>query len=242
MATYHNEIDLLTVAGIRNDIRDSFTRAMIASEEETDVATEKRYAGDYVVLKSDRLLYRVKAIINKGDTYTPGVNIERKSIGDALRMLEDQSADTIAAIVGNYEPTGKATKKYVTGDRIILPYGTTPGRGLYYKVTTTVNIGVQFVENTNCVGEMNPISSIIKTLEDGKWDKPVVLTSMLYAGNTTISFTNSAITSTAIIDMYIDKYNYNPKTVTQSGNTLTLTFKQSQSTNTTIKLVILKGV
>lgn len=242
MATYNNEIDLLTVAGIRNDVRDSFTRAMIASEEQTDVATAKRYAGDYIVLKSDRLLYRVTQEIPSGGTYTPGVNIERKSVADALRFLEDQSADSILAIVGNYEPTGKATKKYTAGDRIILPYGSKPGKGLYYKVTTTVNAGVTFTENINCTRELNPISSILKTIEDNKQDKPTVLTSILSGGSKTIAFTNAALTSTAVVDIYVDKYGYNPKTVTHSGSTLTLTFKEAQETNTTIKLVVLKGV
>lgn len=241
MATYNNEIDLLTVGGIRNDVRDSFTRGMIAFEEETDVATEKRYAGDYIILKSDRLLYRVKTVVNRGDQYTPGVNIERKTIGEGLRFLEDQTGEAVSYIIGNYEPTGKATKKYYEGDRVILPFGTAPMKGLYYRVTTTVNIGVQFVENTNCVREMNPVSSIIKNIEDGKRDKPVILTSMLYAGNTSISFTNDAIDNNSLVDIYADKYGIDPKTVTQSGHTIVLTFT-AQTTNVTIKLAISKGV
>ena len=241
MATYNNEIDLLTVGGIRNDVRDSFTRGMIAYEEETDVATAKRYAGDYIILKSDRLLYRVTTVVNRGDQYTPGVNIERKTVGEGLRLLEDQSGDAVCYIVGNYEPTGKATKKYYEGDRVILPFGTAPMKGLYYRVTTTVNIGVQFVENTNCVRETNPVSSLIKNLEDGKRDKPVVLTGMLYSGNTSITFTNDAINSDSLIDVYADKYGVNPLTMTQSNHTVVLTFT-AQTTNVTIKLAVSKGV
>ena len=238
----HDEIDLLTVGGIRHDVRDSFTRAMLGAEEDTDVCTEKRYAGDYIILKSDRNIYRVTTVVNRGDIYTPGVNIERRTLGSGMKYLEDQSAEAVEHIVGNYEPTGYATKKYLAGDRVILPYGTAPMVGLYFKVTTTVNIGVKFVEGTNCVRETNSVSSLIKNIEDNKQDKPVVLTSMLYAGSTTLSFTNSAITNDAIIDIYTNKFGFGPSSVTQSGSTVTLTFRAAQSTNTQVKLVILKGV
>lgn len=52
----------------------------------------------------------------------------------------------------------------------------------------------------------------------------VTLTATLAAGATSVSFTNSAITSTALIDIYADTYGVSPKTANVSGNTLTLTF------------------
>lgn len=52
----------------------------------------------------------------------------------------------------------------------------------------------------------------------------VLLTATLAANATSVSFTNAAITSTALIDIYTDVYGVSPKTATVSGNTLTLTF------------------
>lgn len=237
----HNEIDLLTIGGIRNDVRDSFTRAMVAPEEETDVATEKRYAGDYIILKSDRNLYRVTDVIERGDIYTPGVNLERKTLGEGLRLLEDQSPESIMNIVGNYEPTGKATKRYYVGDRVILPYGDSPADGLLYKVTDAVTPGVTFVEHTNCERSLSTIFDDVKSLEDSKMNIPVTIVQMLYAGATTMTFTNDAITDGCDIDIYTDHYAISPRTMSQSGNTLYLTFG-AQSVNILVKIKIHREV
>lgn len=53
---------------------------------------------------------------------------------------------------------------------------------------------------------------------------PTVLSGTLYIGSTSLTFTNSAITSTAKINIYSSKYGVNPKDAVVSGNTLTLTF------------------
>lgn len=233
----HNEIDLLTIGGIRNDIRDSFTRAMVAPEEETDVATEKRYAGDYIILKSERKLYRVTQVVERGDTYVPGVNLERKSLGEGLRHLEDQSPESLLNIIGNYEPTGKATKYYSPGDRVILPYGSSPADGLLYKVTDVVTPGVTFVEHTNCERSMTPLFSDVKALEDAKMDVPTIIVQMLYAGATTMTFTNDAITDNCDIEVYTDKYGVSPRTMSQSDHTLNLTFG-AQTTNIKVKIKV----
>lgn len=50
------------------------------------------------------------------------------------------------------------------------------------------------------------------------------LTQTLVAGQTTLTFTNNRITSTSLIEVYTDIYGKNPKTITQSSTTLTMTF------------------
>lgn len=50
------------------------------------------------------------------------------------------------------------------------------------------------------------------------------LTATLTAGNTTLTFTNARITSTAFIKIFTNVYGINPRTAVQSGTTLTLTF------------------
>ena len=69
----------------------------------------------------------------------------------------------------------------------------------------------------------------------------VMLTATLAANATTVSFTNAAITSTALIDTYADVYGVSPKTATVSGNTLTLTFT-ARSAAMTVVVVVRRNV
>lgn len=79
-----------------------------------------------------------------------------------------------------------------------------------------------------------------KTAWNGKQDADTVLTATLTAGQTTVTFTNAAITSTALIDIYTDTFGVNPTNATQSETTLTLTFSAQQN-DLSVKAVI-KGV
>lgn len=51
-----------------------------------------------------------------------------------------------------------------------------------------------------------------------------VLSATLVAGETTLTFTDTAITDNAMIYIYTNEWGVQPSTVEQSGNTLTLTF------------------
>lgn len=66
---------------------------------------------------------------------------------------------------------------------------------------------------------------------------PTVLTGTLSAGATTMSFTNSAINSSAKIQIYSSLFGVVPKSAVISGQTLTLTFK-AQTTAVTIKVEV----
>lgn len=245
MPAIHNEIDLLTVGGIRNDVRDTFTRSMIATEEVTDYASRDYYAGEYFILKSDRNLYRTKVSITRGTQFTPGVNIEIANIGKALRIVEIQSPLSLMNIVGNYEPTGKATKKYVAGDRVILQTGQVAPDGgvLYtmYRVTTTINQGVAFANGTNVVMESQTLSTVISNLQTDKMDTPVVLTQILQAGQTNLTFTHDKLNDNSRIDIYTNQFGVDPIGVTTTYTSgryyLGVKFK-AQTVNVDVKVVI----
>ena len=64
-----------------------------------------------------------------------------------------------------------------------------------------------------------------------------VLTSTLAAGATTLTFTDASIGNNSLIDVYTDTYGVNPKTMTQSGTSVVLTFK-AQSAAVGVKLVV----
>ena len=63
------------------------------------------------------------------------------------------------------------------------------------------------------------------------------LTSTLTAGQTTLTFTDSAITANSTIDVYTSVYGVNPEEMTVSSGSLTLTF-DVQSSNVGVKVVI----
>ena len=55
---------------------------------------------------------------------------------------------------------------------------------------------------------------------------PRVLTGTLRVGDTTLSFTDPAITPTAKIVPYTDRYGVVPRTMVTAGNTVTMTFTE----------------
>lgn len=72
---------------------------------------------------------------------------------------------------------------------------------------------------------------------DTKEDAPTILTSTLSAGSTSLTFSNAAITTTAMYDVYADKYGLTPTDITVTTGQAVLTF-EAQSSNVSVKLVI----
>lgn len=63
------------------------------------------------------------------------------------------------------------------------------------------------------------------------------LTQTLTSGSTSLTFTNAAITTTAMYDVYADKYGLTPTNISISSGQAVLTF-EAQSSNVSVKLVI----
>lgn len=64
-----------------------------------------------------------------------------------------------------------------------------------------------------------------------------VLQTTLAAGSTTVTFTDDAITSTSLLDVYTDVDGVNPSTKSLNNHTVTLTF-DAYGTNVGVKLMI----
>ena len=79
---------------------------------------------------------------------------------------------------------------------------------------------------------------VLKELVDGKQNKSTVVTGTLSSGSTSITLSNSAITTDSTIDFYTSIYGVNPKTVSVSSGSITLTF-DAQSSDMGVKVVIL---
>lgn len=71
-------------------------------------------------------------------------------------------------------------------------------------------------------------TSFTFTQQDNNY-APTILTTTLAAGNTSLSFTNSNISSSTAIDVYTSSSDVSYKTMTVSGTTLTLTFEAQSS-------------
>lgn len=77
------------------------------------------------------------------------------------------------------------------------------------------------------------INSAVATKEDA----PTILTSTLSIGSTSLTFSNAAITTTAMYDVYADKYGLTPTDITVTTGQAVLTF-EAQSVAVSVKLVI----
>ena len=81
---------------------------------------------------------------------------------------------------------------------------------------------------------VDEVADICETIIDSK---EKVLTGTLTAGSTSLTLSDSAITSNNMIDVYTDTFGVNPTNVTVSTGSITLTFAAQQS-NLGIKVVV----
>lgn len=116
---------------------------------------------------------------------------------------------------------GSETDKFARGDHVHpLQTSVSGNAGTATKLQTSRKInGVPF-DGTK---DINTCTILLKTLS---------------AGATTLTFTSAAITDDSLIDVYTDSYGVNPSNITQSGNTLTLTFDaQSKAVSVKVKVM-----
>ena len=156
----NNEIDLLNIANQDNDIRDSFTRAMISEDEEPlDVATRDYDVNEFFI-GNDRWLYKTLRPVITGETLTPTVNCFRTTLSDQVYRLFAQSPDLIREVLSNLEDGENATVNYAKGEYFIW-YD-----GFLYKTLAALTIGTPFTVNTNIVKCKNITDEILKIKSD----------------------------------------------------------------------------
>ena len=97
------------------------------------------------------------------------------------------------------------------------------------------DVGLGNVDNTSDLNK--PISTATQTALNAKENASTVLTSTLSARNTSLTFSNAAITTTSMYDVYADKYGLTPTNISITTGQAVLTF-EAQSSNVSIKLVI----
>lgn len=97
------------------------------------------------------------------------------------------------------------------------------------------DVGLGNVDNTSDLSK--PISTATQTALNAKENAATVLTATLSSGSTSLTFSNAAITTTAMYDVYADKYGLTPTDITITTGQAVLTF-EAQSSNVSVKLVI----
>ena len=154
------------------------------------------------------------------------------SIVDFTTLLNSKFArkSTVTDLTDVFEnvapfETSPATAAHAVGDQLIY-------NKILYTVTTAISIGDALAVGVN----ISTSDDIVEQIS-GKEDAPVVLTSTLAAGATTLTFTNAAISASALIDVYTDTFGVNPSNQSVSGTTLTLTFK-AQAAAVVVKVLV----
>lgn len=232
MPSLNNEIDIITVGGVDQDIRDTHTRNSIAPTEPLGVASMPHKVNEVFYSAADRLMYRATAPIAIGDTFTPGEggNVELKTLSELMYLLFAQSPELVMRSIADYEPTNIASKTYHSGDKVYLSDGN------LYKVTTKTYAEAPLINGSN-VAPADSITASINYLEKKKENKKVVLEQRLAGGDTTLQFTNNAIDNTKILRPATDVFGKMPLSMTLDGNTVTMVFK-AQSAAMTVYLII----
>ncbi len=102
---------------------------------------------------------------------------------------------------------------------------------------TTLASGDEFIVNTaNNAGTKKITYSNMRSLM-GFEDAPTILTQTLAASATSVTFSNAAITTSSLIDIYTDAWGVSPTAVTVTTGQAVLTFT-AQGSALGVKLVV----
>ena len=233
MPSLNNEVDIITVGGVDQDIRDTTTRNSIGPTEPLAVASMPHHINHIFYSGVNRQLYKAVEEISVGDTFTPGQggNVEEATLSDLMYQLFNQSADEVLEDLATYEKTANASRTFYAGERIFLMNGT------FCKVTDTVYEGTAWTLNSNCEEETT-ITNLIKALEDGKQNKLVKLEQLLQSGQTTVVFEDDSIDDTKLLRPATSMFGKMPLTVALTDvHEVTMTFK-AQSASMTVYLIV----
>jgi len=112
-------------------------------------------------------------------------------------------------------------------------------------ISTNYDIGVD-IENVDGLDlsdyiEKSDTVGLVKndgTIDTNTYTPSTILTGTLTAGNTTLTLTNAAITTSSLVDVYTNVFGLSPTNITVSIGTMTLTFTAQQS-DVSVKVLII---
>lgn len=145
-------------------------------------------------------------------SYTP---IFQKPYPDGWENLPSEDTPITAEALDGYDEAIESIEDYLQNNDIVEVEG------------NPVEVSTDSLTKINIGGTVYSVSG----------DSATVLTSTLSAGSTSLTFSNAAITTTAMYDVYADKYGLTPTDITVTTGQAVLTF-EAQSSNVSVKLVI----
>lgn len=203
----------------------------LESYEMLDVVTQDNVA--YIARKSS-----VGQSPKDDTTYTYWQPFGTSVTPDGKTIIMD-SDDNIAVNIDNkslvYDDTNMYVKVAIDGSTI--KYDSLNGY-LYvdasnFNINDLNNIAITSPAN----GQILMYDSTTQKWKNANIDLGTVLSGTLQIGATSLSFTNSAIGTNSLIDIYTNPYGIVPLSATQSGTTVTLTF-DAQTSAVNVKLVV----
>ena len=145
-------------------------------------------------------------------SYTP---VFQKPYPDGWENLPSEDTPITAEVLDGYDEAIVSIEDYLQNNDIVEVEG------------NPVEVSTDSLTKINIGGTVYSVSG----------DSATVLTSTLSAGSTSLTFSNAAITTTAMYDVYADKYGLTPTDITVTTGQAVLTF-EAQSSNVSVKLVI----
>lgn len=204
---------------------DAVTVKVVASMDNQDVTSGYyiRAVGLYCEDKNGTEVLFGVSIDNDNPDYMPAYNNKTVSGVNYTFNVKVERADSVVVSV---DPSTAASRDEVTFvDNKLETHKSS-------QVMSDAGVhGIRYVNETmqvlNADGEWIDAASKVKEIR---------LTETLSQGNTTVTFTNEALTQDALIDVYASKFlSYND--ISLSDNTLTITF-DAQSEDVTVEIVI----
>ena len=133
----------------------------------------------------------------------------------------------LTSLVGNFEIFGITVIVEITSTKLRILIGDNS--------TSTGDLFITGIALFPDIRWDNKDSMIQKYVKDIAAPAFVEVTGTLTAGNTSITLSNAAITTTSTLDIYTDVYGVNPKTVTVANGSVTMTF-DGQNSNLGVKV------
>lgn len=203
----------------------------LESYEMLDVVTQDNVA--YIARKSS-----VGQSPKDDTTYTYWQPFGTSVTPDGETIIMDAN-DNIAVNIDNkslvYDDTNMYVKVAIDGSTI--KYDSSKG----YLYVDASNFNINDLNNITITspanGQLLMYDSTTQKWKNANIDLGTVLSGTLQIGATSLSFTNSAIGTNSLIDIYTNPYGIVPLSATQSGTTVTLTF-DAQTAVVNVKLVV----
>lgn len=217
------EVNTITETAVNefNEIRENTITTVNTSNENTlnEFNEIREDTINTVNASNENTLNEISGIIDEVHTSNENtLNEVNALVGEVRKELQNvPNADNMANL-----------QSQITDNKNNISTNTTNISNLQSSLGTT---------NTNVSTNTTNINNLTTRVTNVETELGVELTSTLAAGSTSLTLTNSRITTDSTVDIYSSVYGVNPKTVTLNTGSIVMTFK-AQTSNVSVKVVV----